>query len=77
VGCCHHVWRLRFAYDGDDIGKGATGPCSWMESWSPRMPFAFTGTLKRFLVVLEPDKVTPGEREGLLEQEARGSMAAQ
>jgi hypothetical protein len=41
------------------------------------MPFAFTGTLKRFLVVLEPDKLTSEERKALLEQEATGSMAVQ
>jgi hypothetical protein len=106
-----HVIRLRFAYDGGGIGKGATGTLlvdgkpvtegripqtvvnrfsldetfdvgedtgsPVVEDYADRMPFAFTGTLKRFLVVLEPDKLTPEERAALLEEEARGSMAAQ
>ena len=103
--------RLRFAYDGGGIGKGATGTLfvdgkqvaegripqtipnrfsldetfdvgadtgsPAVEDYADRMPFAFTGTLKRLLVVLEPDKLTPEERKALLEQEAAGSMAAQ
>jgi len=41
-----------------------------------KMPFAFTGTLKKFVVVLEPENLTPEERKRLLEEEARASMSA-
>jgi arylsulfatase len=41
------------------------------------MPFAFTGTLKKFVVILEPDKLTDEERKRLLEEEAKASMAVQ
>ena len=40
-----------------------------------KMPFAFTGTLKKFVVVLEPEKLTPEERQRLLQEEARASMS--
>jgi hypothetical protein len=39
--------------------------------------FAFTGTLKKFIVVLERENLTPEERKRLLEEEARASMSAQ
>ena len=66
----------RFSLDETfDVGEDTGSPV--VEDYADRMPFAFTGTLKRFLVVLEPDKLTPEERAALLEQEARGSMSAQ
>ena len=40
-----------------------------------KMPFAFTGTLKKFVVVLEPEKLTEEERKQLLDEEAKASMA--
>jgi len=39
------------------------------------MPFAFTGTLKKFVLVLEPENLTEEERKRLLEEEASASMA--
>jgi hypothetical protein len=39
------------------------------------MPFRFTETLKKFVVVPEPDKLTEEERAGLLEEEARACLA--
>jgi hypothetical protein len=36
-----------------------------------KMPFRFTGTLKKFAVVLEPDKLTEEERE----EEAQACLA--
>ena len=66
----------RFSLDATfDIGEDTGSPV--VEDYADRMSFDFSGTLKRFLVVLEPDKLTPEERASLLEQEARGSMSAQ
>jgi hypothetical protein len=39
------------------------------------MPFAFSGTLKEFFVILEPEKLTEAERQHLLEEEARAALA--
>jgi len=47
-----------------------------VEDYVDKMPFAFTGTLKKFVVVLEPENLTPEERKRLLEEEARASMSA-
>ena len=66
----------RFSLDETfDIGEDTGTPV--VEDYVDKMPFAFTGTLKRLLVVLEPEKLTAEERKALLEQEAAGSMAAQ
>jgi hypothetical protein len=48
-----------------------------LEDYTNKMPFRFTGDLKKLVVVLEPDKLTPEERKKLLEEEAQGAMAAQ
>ena len=40
------------------------------------MPFQFTGTLKKLVVVLEPDKLTDGERKALQEQAAKAMMGS-
>lgn len=42
-----------------------------------KMPFRFSGTLKKIVVVLEPDKLTDEERERLLEEEAQAFVAVQ
>ena len=42
-----------------------------------KMPFPFTGTLKKFVVILEPEKLTEEERKRLLEEEAKAGMAIQ
>jgi len=41
------------------------------------MPFAFTGTMKKFVVVLEPEKLSAEEKKRLLEEEAKAAMAMQ
>jgi hypothetical protein len=41
------------------------------------MPFKFTGTLKRFTVVLEPDKLSEEERQHLRAELAKAMMAVQ
>ena len=65
---------IRFSLDETfDIGEDTGTPV--VEDYNDKMPFAFTGTLKKFVVILEPDKLTDEERKQLLEQEAKASMA--
>jgi arylsulfatase A-like enzyme len=58
-----------------DVGEDTGTPV--VEDYNDKMPFAFTGTLKKFVVILEPDKLTEEERKRLLEEEAKASMATQ
>ena len=46
-----------------------------VEDYAEKMPFAFTGTLKKFVVVLEPANLTEEERKRLREEKAKASMA--
>jgi arylsulfatase len=48
-----------------------------VEDYVDKMPFQFTGTLKKFVVILEPQKLTDEERKHLLEQEAKAYSANQ
>ena len=41
------------------------------------MPFAFTGTLKKFVVVLQPQNLSGEERRRLHEELAKALMAVQ
>jgi arylsulfatase A-like enzyme len=67
---------IRFSLDETfDVGED-TGT-SVVDDYAAKMPFAFTGNLKKLTVVLEPEKLTDEERKRLLEEEAKGSMAAQ
>jgi hypothetical protein len=67
---------IRFSLDETfDIGQDTGTPV--VEDYVDKMPFAFTGALKKFVVVLEPMKLTEQERQRLLQEEARASMAAQ
>jgi arylsulfatase len=34
-----------------------------IEDYADKMPYPFAGTLKKFVVVLEPDKLTEEERQ--------------
>jgi arylsulfatase A-like enzyme len=66
----------RFSLDETfDVGEDTGTPV--VEDYVAKMPFAFTGTLKKFVVVLEPEKLTPEEKKRMLEEEAKGAMAAQ
>ena len=56
-----------------DVGADMGTPV--VEDYAEKMPFAFTGTLKKFVVVLEPENLTEEERKRLLEEEAKASMA--
>jgi len=65
---------IRFSLDETfDIGSDTGTPV--VEDYVDKMPFAFTGTLKKFVVILEPEKLTPEERKRLQQEEARASMA--
>lgn len=67
---------VRFSLDETfDVGEDTGTPV--VEDYVDKMPFEFTGDLKKFMVVLEPQKLTEQERKKLLEEEARGSMAIQ
>jgi hypothetical protein len=61
---------IRFSLDETfDIGEDTGTPV--VEDYVDKMPFAFTGTLKKFVVVLEPDKLAADERKRLTDEEAK------
>jgi arylsulfatase len=65
---------IRFSLDETfDIGQDTGTPV--VEDYVDKMPFAFTGMLKKFVVILEPQNLTEEERKHLLEEEARALMA--
>ena len=67
---------IRFSLDETfDVGEDTGTPV--VEDYVDKMPFPFTGTLKKFVVVLEPEKLTEEERTNMLEEEAKASMARQ
>ena len=67
---------IRFSLDETfDVGEDTGTPV--VEDYADKMPFAFTGTLKKFAVILEPEKLTEEERKALLAEEAKASMAVQ
>jgi arylsulfatase len=66
----------RFSLDETfDVGEDTGTPV--IEDYADRMPYPFTGTLKKFVVVLEPEKLTEEERQHLREQEAKAYMSVQ
>jgi arylsulfatase len=65
---------VRFSLDETfDVGQDTGTPV--LEEYADKMPFRFTGTLKRFFVVLEPSKLSPDEQRRLNEELAK-AMAA-
>src|SRR5262249_11059694 len=58
-----------------DIGEDTGTPV--VEDYVDKMPFRFTGTLKRCVVILEPQKLTEEERKRLREAEGKARMAVQ
>lgn len=67
---------VRFSLDETfDVGEDTGTPV--VEDYVDKMPFQFTGTLKKVVVVLEPQKLTDEERKRLREEEAKASMAIQ
>jgi arylsulfatase len=107
----NHIVRVKFAYDGGGIGKGATATLlvneqqvaqghipqtigvrfsldetfdigqdtgtPVLEEYADKMPFRFTGTLKRFVVVLQPEKLSDEEQHRLRQELAKAMMAVQ
>jgi arylsulfatase len=66
--------RVRFSLDETfDVGEDTGTPV--VEDYVDKMPFASTGMLKKFVVVLEPEKLTPEERKALRDEEAKSVMA--
>jgi arylsulfatase len=67
---------VRFSLDETfDIGEDTGTPV--VEDYADKMPFAFSGTLKKFVVVLEPQKLSPEELQRLRQGEAEASMTVQ
>jgi hypothetical protein len=67
---------VRFSLDETfDIGQDTGTPV--LEEYESRMPFPFTGTLTKFVVVLEPQKLSAEEQARLRQQLARAMMAVQ
>jgi len=63
----------RFSLDETfDIGEDTGTPV--VEDYVDKMPFPFTGTLKKVLIVLEPEKLTDEEKKRLREEAARAGM---
>ena len=66
--------QVRFSLDETfDVGEDTGTPV--VEDYADKMPFAFSGTLRKLAVVLEPLKLSEEERKTLLEDEARASMS--
>jgi arylsulfatase len=66
----------RFSLDETfDVGEDTGTPV--VEDYVDKMPFAFSGTLKKLVVVLEPQNLSEDEKRRLLEEEAKASMAVQ
>jgi arylsulfatase len=67
---------VRFSLDETfDVGEDTGTPV--IESYANKMPFEFTGTLHKFGVVIEPDKLSDDEKKRLREQLTQAMMAAQ
>jgi len=67
--------RARFSLDETfDVGADTGTPV--IEDYVDKMPFAFTGTLRKLVVVLEPQKLSPEEQKALREAEATAYMRA-
>ena len=65
---------VRFSLDETfDVGEDTGTPV--VDDYSSKMPYAFSGTLKKLVVVLEPEKLSDEDRKRLLEEQARASMA--
>jgi arylsulfatase A-like enzyme len=67
---------IRFSLDESfDVGQDTGTPV--VEGYADKMPFAFTGTLKKFVVLLQPEKLSEEDLARLREQEAKVWMAVQ
>jgi len=67
---------VRFSLDETfDVGEDMGTPV--IEDYADKMPFAFTGTLKKFVVVLQPEKLSEEEKKRLREEAAKAMMSVQ
>jgi len=67
---------VRFSLDETfDIGQDTGTPV--LEEYESKMPFPFSGTLSKFVVVLEPQKLSDDEQRRLHEELAKALMAVQ
>jgi len=67
---------VRFSLDETfDVGEDMGTPV--IEDYADKMPFAFTGTLKKFVVVLQPEKLSEEEKKHLREEAAKAMMSVQ
>ncbi|WP_094555826.1 arylsulfatase [Synechococcus sp. 1G10] len=74
-GRVEHTTIARYSLDETfDIGMDLGTPTS--EDYVDKMPYAFTGTLHRFMVVLEPEKLSPEDQQRLQEMLANAIMGA-
>lgn len=65
---------VRFSLDETfDIGEDTGTPV--VEDYLDKMPFKYEGTLYKFLVVLQPQKLDEADKQRLLAELARASMA--
>jgi arylsulfatase len=67
---------VRFSLDETfDVGADMGTPV--LEDYAEQMPFTFTGTLKKLVVVLQPEKLSEEEKKRLREEAAKAMMTAQ
>jgi len=67
---------VRFSLDETfDVGEDTGTPA--LEGYADRMPFKFTGELKRLVMVLQPQKLSEEEQRQLRQELARALMAVQ
>jgi len=67
---------VRFSLDETlDVGGDTGRPV--VENYADKMPYRFTGTLKKLGLILELQKLSEEERKHLREQESKGFMALQ
>jgi arylsulfatase len=65
---------VRFSLDETfDIGEDTGTPV--VEDYVDKMPFTYQGVLHKFVVVLEPQKLDEADKQRLLAELARASMA--
>src|SRR5215472_1272604 len=75
-GRIEHTIPIRFSLDETfDVGQDTGTPV--LEEYESKMPFRFTGTLTKFVVVLEPLKLSPEEQHRLHDELAKAMMAVQ
>ena len=75
-GRIEHTVPARFSLDETfDVGADTGTPA--VLDYESKMPFAFTGTLNKFTVLLQPEKLTDQQRKELLDQEAKAFMSVQ